>query len=117
MLSFVLPNVLQDMPAAVLQSLRQLGRMLTSWTATAMERTPLELAQPKLSLAKIFINQINRYTTLNTLASAASSILRNTDITKQLSRTWNMIDFASVREQGSWVVDCDPLDVTRVCTY
>ena len=61
----------------------------------------------KLSAVAAFASSLRRYTSLNHLAQAARAVLRNSSQIGQMLADLARVDFASVREQASWVTRCD----------
>lgn len=67
----------------------------------------------KLSAVSAFSSSLRRYTSLNHLAQAARAVLHNGTQIAQMLADLNRVDFHSVREQASWVCQCDHDVVAR----
>lgn len=86
---------------------------LESWLTSAMAGAPAAMLQIKLTAVSAFSSSLRRYTSLNHLAQAARAVLHNSNQIGQMLADLNRVDFHSVREQASWVCQCDNDIVAR----
>lgn len=86
---------------------------LESWLTAAMAGAPPQMLAVKLSAVSAFSSSLRRYTSLNHLAQAARAVLHNSSQIAQMLTDLNRVDFHSVREQASWVCQCDHDIVAR----
>ncbi|KAJ8928799.1 hypothetical protein NQ314_018587, partial [Rhamnusium bicolor] len=86
---------------------------LESWLTSAMAGAPVAMLQIKLTAVSAFSSSLRRYTSLNHLAQAARAVLHNSNQIGQMLADLNRVDFHSVREQASWVCQCDNEIVAR----
>lgn len=78
-----------------------------------MNGAPSSMLAVKLSAVSAFSSSLRRYTSLNHLAQAARAVLHNGTQIAQMLADLNRVDFHSVREQASWVCQCDHDVVAR----
>lgn len=95
----------------IIKLLNNLG--LESWLTAAMTGAPSAMLSAKLSAVAAFGSSLRRYTSLNHLAQAARAVLHNGTQIAQMLADLNRVDFHSVREQASWVCQCDHEVVAR----
>jgi hypothetical protein len=50
---------------------------------------------------------LRRYSAVNHLAQAASSVLENDGFVYQMIQDWNRLDMDLIRETGEWIAQCD----------
>ncbi|KAJ3288699.1 DNA-binding protein rfx2 [Borealophlyctis nickersoniae] len=113
-MNLLLPNVLQMMPIQIIQAVRQFARQLETWMVKALEGFGQLLTTRKLEVAKVFIQQLRRHTSLNHLAQAAAAVLDNQETVSQMLVDWNRIDFENIRDQASWVCECRKTDIMQI---
>ncbi|KND04216.1 uncharacterized protein SPPG_01648 [Spizellomyces punctatus DAOM BR117] len=113
-MNLLLPNVLQMMPIQIIQAVRQFARQLEGWMLKALEGYSQLLTSRKIEVAKVFIQQLRRHTSLNHLAQAAAAVLDNQDQVNQMLTDWNRIDFENIRDQASWVCECRKADIMQI---
>lgn len=113
LIQVLVPDVLKPIPATLTQSIRNFAKSLESWLTTAMAGAPSQMLSVKLSAVSAFSSSLRRYTSLNHLAQAARAVLHNSTQIAQMLADLNRVDFHSVREQASWVCQCDNEIVAR----
>ncbi|XP_030767299.1 DNA-binding protein RFX2-like [Sitophilus oryzae] len=113
LIQVLVPDVLKPIPATLTQSIRNFAKNLESWLTSAMAGAPSMMLQIKLSAVSAFSSSLRRYTSLNHLAQAARAVLHNGNQIGQMLADLNRVDFHSVREQASWVCQCDNEIVSR----
>jgi hypothetical protein len=86
---------------------------LENWLTSAMTGAPAGMLAVKLTAVSAFSSSLRRYTSLNHLAQAARAVLHNSTQIAQMLTDLNRVDFHSVREQASWVCQCDNEIVAR----
>ncbi|KAJ8984793.1 hypothetical protein NQ317_003707 [Molorchus minor] len=113
LIQVLVPDVLKPIPATLTQSIRNFAKNLESWLTSAMVGAPAAMLQIKLTAVSAFSSSLRRYTSLNHLAQAARAVLHNSNQIGQMLADLNRVDFHSVREQASWVCQCDNEIVAR----
>ncbi|KAJ8911375.1 hypothetical protein NQ315_014206 [Exocentrus adspersus] len=113
LIQVLVPDVLKPIPATLTQSIRNFAKNLESWLTSAMAGAPAAMLQIKLTAVSAFSSSLRRYTSLNHLAQAARAVLHNSNQIGQMLADLNRVDFHSVREQASWVCQCDNEIVAR----
>ncbi|XP_071057662.1 DNA-binding protein RFX2 isoform X3 [Onthophagus taurus] len=113
LIQVLVPDVLKPIPATLTQSIRNFAKSLESWLTTAMTGAPSGMLSAKLTAVSAFSSSLRRYTSLNHLAQAARAVLHNSTQIAQMLADLNRVDFHSVREQASWVCQCDHEIVAR----
>ncbi|XP_018564569.1 DNA-binding protein RFX2 isoform X1 [Anoplophora glabripennis] len=113
LIQVLVPDVLKPIPATLTQSIRNFAKNLESWLTSAMAGAPVAMLQIKLTAVSAFSSSLRRYTSLNHLAQAARAVLHNSNQIGQMLADLNRVDFHSVREQASWVCQCDNEIVAR----
>lgn len=113
LIQVLVPDVLKPIPATLTQSIRNFAKNLESWLTSAMAGAPPSMLQIKLTAVSAFSSSLRRYTSLNHLAQAARAVLHNGNQIGQMLADLNRVDFHSVREQASWVCQCDNEIVSR----
>uniref|UniRef100_A0A1Y1M0I7 RFX-type winged-helix domain-containing protein n=1 Tax=Photinus pyralis TaxID=7054 RepID=A0A1Y1M0I7_PHOPY len=113
LIQVLVPDVLKPIPATLTQSIRNFAKSLESWLTAAMNGAPSAMLNSKLSAVAAFGSSLRRYTSLNHLAQAARAVLHNGTQIAQMLADLNRVDFHSVREQASWVCQCDHDIVAR----
>ncbi|CAH0556067.1 unnamed protein product [Brassicogethes aeneus] len=107
LIQVLVPDVLKPIPATLTQSIRNFAKNLENWLTSAMTGAPSGMLAAKLSAVSAFSSSLRRYTSLNHLAQAARAVLHNGTQIAQMLTDLNRVDFHSVREQASWVCQCD----------
>ncbi|XP_066247935.1 transcription factor RFX3 isoform X2 [Euwallacea similis] len=107
LIQVLVPDVLKPIPATLTQSIRNFAKNLENWLTSAMAGAPSAMLQIKLTAVSAFSSSLRRYTSLNHLAQAARAVLHNGNQIGQMLTDLNRVDFHSVREQASWVCQCD----------
>ncbi|XP_019763070.2 DNA-binding protein RFX2 isoform X1 [Dendroctonus ponderosae] len=113
LIQVLVPDVLKPIPATLTQSIRNFAKNLENWLTSAMTGAPSGMLQIKLTAVSAFSSSLRRYTSLNHLAQAARAVLHNGNQIGQMLADLNRVDFHSVREQASWVCQCDNEIVSR----
>ncbi|CAH2006862.1 unnamed protein product [Acanthoscelides obtectus] len=113
LIQVLVPDVLKPIPATLTQSIRNFAKNLENWLTSAMAGAPPAMLQIKLTAVSAFSSSLRRYTSLNHLAQAARAVLHNSNQINQMLADLNRVDFHSVREQASWVCQCDNDIVAR----
>ncbi|CAH1122629.1 unnamed protein product [Ceutorhynchus assimilis] len=113
LIQVLVPDVLKPIPATLTQSIRNFAKNLDNWLTSAMAGAPPAMLQIKLTAVSAFSSSLRRYTSLNHLAQAARAVLHNGNQIGQMLADLNRVDFHSVREQASWVCQCDNEIVSR----
>lgn len=113
-MNLLLPNVLQPMPLQVIQAIRSFARSMEGWLFAALASYPQMLCARKIEVARVFIAQLRRHTSLNHLAQAAGSVFESPEQLQAMLQDWSRIDFDNIRDQASWVCECKKADVVQI---
>lgn len=101
----LIPDVLEPVPIAVTQSIRQFAKFLEGILQRTLQAPiPAAIIEVKLDAARRFCQVLRRRTSLSHLTQAVRSILGNVEHTAQMLSDWAHIDFASIQEQADWIV-------------
>lgn len=101
----LIPDVLEPVPIAVTQSIRQFAKFLEGiLQRTLQSPLPASIIDIKLDAARRFCQVLRRRTSLSHLTQAVRSILANAEHTTQMLHDWGHIDFAGIRDQADWVL-------------
>ncbi|KAL3316625.1 Transcription factor rfx3 [Cichlidogyrus casuarinus] len=102
----LIPNVLRAIPPALTQAIRNFAKSLEGWMRSALSNLDPELVRIKLSAVSALAQTLRRYTSLNHLAQAARTVLKNGGQVSQMLADLNRVDFGNVQEQASWICLC-----------
>ena len=135
--SVLLPNLLKPIPQILTQQIRNFAKCVNKWMVNALQGydgmyfierhiahslansfilllTSDEFIQLKTGAVSALSHMLRRYTSLNHLATAACSVLKNQQQVSQMVIDLNKVDFKNVQEQASWVCQCDDEIVRQV---
>jgi regulatory factor X 1/2/3 len=107
LVNVLIPDVLTQIPSSLTQEIRNFAKGLESWLTQAMTDCPEDMLHIKVSAVRALAQTLRRYTSLNILAQAARAVFENSSQIDQMRVDLNRVDFRSVREQVSWVCQCD----------
>ncbi|KAJ1514550.1 hypothetical protein HMI56_000228 [Coelomomyces lativittatus] len=110
----ILPSPLQQLPIQVTQALRHCSRQLESWLLSAMEGYYPMLVARKVEMAKVFGQQLKRYTSLNFLAQGAALVLESAENMHLMFTEWSKLDFEGIKVQASWITECRKVEVMQI---
>jgi regulatory factor X 1/2/3 len=103
----LIPDVLSNLPAQLVQSIRALAKNLENWLNRALVKVPAEMKQAKLLVINTFSMTLRRYTSLNHLAQTVKNSLQNGNILEQMLHDINKVDFNYIKEQATFICQCD----------
>lgn len=103
----LIPDVLSSLPAQLVQSIRALAKNLETWLLRALVKCPDEMRQAKLLVINTFSMTLRRYTSLNHLAQTVKNSLQNGNILEQMLHDINKVDFNYIKEQATFICQCD----------
>lgn len=110
----LIPNVLRPIPHALTQAIRNFAKSLEGWMRQATHGLDSTLVALKISAVSALAQTLRRYTSLNHLAQAARTVLKNTSQINQMLTDLNRVDFNNVQEQASWVCQCSDATVSQL---
>ncbi|CAH8518102.1 unnamed protein product [Dicrocoelium dendriticum] len=110
----LIPNVLRPIPHALTQAIRNFAKSLEGWMRQATHGLDNTLVTLKLSAVSALAQTLRRYTSLNHLAQAARTVLKNSSQINQMLTDLNRVDFNNVQEQASWVCQCSDATVSQL---
>jgi regulatory factor X 1/2/3 len=101
-------------PISVTQANRNFADELESCLKRAMTKCPEEIMHIKVSAVSALAHKLWRYSSLNHLAQAARPVLQNSSVTYQMLVDLNQVDFCYIRNQASWICQCDDSRVKQL---
>ncbi|KAF7255960.1 hypothetical protein EG68_06880 [Paragonimus skrjabini miyazakii] len=110
----LIPNVLRPIPHTLTQAIRNFAKSLEGWMRQATQGLDNTLVSLKISAVSALAQTLRRYTSLNHLAQAARTVLKNTNQINQMLTDLNRVDFNNVQEQASWVCQCSDATVSQL---
>ncbi|KER27550.1 hypothetical protein T265_05437 [Opisthorchis viverrini] len=110
----LIPNVLRPIPHTLTQAIRNFAKSLEGWMRQATQGLDSTLVRLKLSAVSALAQTLRRYTSLNHLAQAARTVLKNHNQINQMLTDLNRVDFNNVQEQASWVCQCSDATVSQL---
>lgn len=103
----LIPDVLSQLPAQLVQSIRALAKNLENWLKNALVKVPEQMRQTKLTVINIFATALRRYTSLNHLINTVRSSSQNPMFLDAMSNDLIKVDLQSIKEQVSFIGECD----------
>ncbi|KAF6768771.1 hypothetical protein AHF37_09942, partial [Paragonimus kellicotti] len=93
----LIPNVLRPIPHTLTQAIRNFAKSLEGWMRQATQGLDSTLVSLKISAVSALAQTLRRYTSLNHLAQAARTVLKNTNQINQMLTDLNRVDFNNVQ--------------------
>lgn len=114
LVNVLVPDVLRAVPSSLTQIVRNFAKSLENMLIGSMSEMPKEIVNVKIAAVGAFSQTLRRYTSLNHLAQAARAVLQNPQQITQMWNDLNKVDFNNVKEQSSWVCQCDEALITKL---
>ncbi|KLO18104.1 hypothetical protein SCHPADRAFT_820405 [Schizopora paradoxa] len=99
-------QMLSPIPPAALSSLRQLADKMEKILLLALEGYGNTFVEPKVELGARFGHLVLRFLDIYQVTQALSTVLTNQKQLAEMRRSWQSIDFESVRNQSALVCNC-----------
>ncbi|KAL5530139.1 hypothetical protein ACEPAF_6396 [Sanghuangporus sanghuang] len=107
-------QMLSPIPPQALTSLRQLADKMEKILLLALENYGNTFVEPKVELGARFGHLVLRFLDIFQVTQALSTVLTNPKQLADMRRSWQLIDFESVRNQSALVCNCRHEDLVQL---
>ncbi|KAF9485347.1 hypothetical protein BDN70DRAFT_871377 [Pholiota conissans] len=107
-------QMLSPIPAASLSSLRQLALKMEKILLVALENYGNTFVEPKVELGARFGHLVLRFLDIYQVTQALNTVLTNQKQLAEMRRSWQKVDFESVRNQSALVCNCRHEDLVQL---
>ncbi|THH11732.1 hypothetical protein EW145_g448 [Phellinidium pouzarii] len=107
-------QMLSPIPPQALNSLRQLADKMEKVLLLALENYGNTFVEPKVELGARFGHLVLRFLDIFQVTQALSTVLTNQKQLADMRRSWQSIDFESVRNQSALVCNCRHEDLVQL---
>ncbi|KAI0068866.1 hypothetical protein BV25DRAFT_1924986 [Artomyces pyxidatus] len=107
-------QLLSSIPAPSLASLRQLADKMEKILLVSLENYGNTFVEPKVELGARFGHLVLRFLDIYQVTQALSTVLTNQKQLAEMRRSWEKIDFESVRNQSALVCNCRHEDLVQL---
>ncbi|ETW83948.1 hypothetical protein HETIRDRAFT_170415 [Heterobasidion irregulare TC 32-1] len=107
-------QLLSSIPAASLASLRQLADKMEKILLFSLENYGTTFVEPKVELGARFGHLVLRFLDIYQVTQALNTVLTNQKQLAEMRRSWEKIDFESVRNQSALVCNCRHEDLVQL---
>ncbi|KAL5507973.1 hypothetical protein ACEPAH_5591 [Sanghuangporus vaninii] len=107
-------QMLSPIPPQALTSLRQLADKMEKILLLALENYGNTFVEPKVELGARFGHLVLRFLDIFQVTQALSTVLTNQKQLADMRRSWQLIDFESVRNQSALVCNCRHEDLVQL---
>ncbi|KAI0045297.1 hypothetical protein FA95DRAFT_131200 [Auriscalpium vulgare] len=107
-------QLLSSIPAAALASLRQLADKMEKILLVSLENYGNTFVEPKVELGARFGHLVLRFLDIYQVTQALNTVLTNQKQLAEMRRSWEKIDFESVRNQSALVCNCRHEDLVQL---
>ncbi|KAI5124971.1 hypothetical protein M0805_007397 [Coniferiporia weirii] len=107
-------QMLSPIPPQALNSLRQLADKMEKILLLALENYGNTFVEPKVELGARFGHLVLRFLDIFQVTQALSTVLTNQKQLADMRRSWQNIDFESVRNQSALVCNCRHEDLVQL---
>ncbi|KAF8592343.1 hypothetical protein K439DRAFT_1503084 [Ramaria rubella] len=107
-------QILAPIPAHSLTSLRQLADKMEKILLLALENYGPTFVEPKVELGARFGHLVLRFLDIFQVTQALTTVLSNHKQLSDMRRSWNNVDFESVRNQAALVCNCRHEDLVQL---
>jgi len=107
-------QLLSSIPAASLGSLRQLADKMEKILVLSLEGYGNTFVEPKVELGARFGHLVLRFLDIYQVTQALNTVLTNPKQLAEMRRSWEKIDFESVRNQSALVCNCRHEDLVQL---
>ncbi|EJD01155.1 uncharacterized protein FOMMEDRAFT_169330 [Fomitiporia mediterranea MF3/22] len=107
-------QMLSPIPPQALTSLRQLADKMEKILLLALENYGNTFVEPKVELGARFGHLVLRFLDIFQVTQALSTVLTNQKQLSDMRRSWQSIDFESVRNQSALVCNCRHEDLVQL---
>lgn len=107
-------QMLSPIPATSLSSLRQLALKMEKILVVALENYGNTFVEPKVELGARFGHLVLRFLDIYQVTQALNTVLTNQKQLAEMRRSWQKVDFESVRNQSALVCNCRHEDLVQL---
>ncbi|KAI9448203.1 hypothetical protein H4582DRAFT_71020 [Lactarius indigo] len=107
-------QLLSSIPATSLASLRQLADKMEKILLVSLEGYGNTFVEPKVELGARFGHLVLRFLDIYQVTQALNTVLTNQKQLAEMRRSWEKIDFESVRNQSALVCNCRHEDLIQL---
>ncbi|KAG5651426.1 hypothetical protein H0H81_008656 [Sphagnurus paluster] len=107
-------QMLSPISAASLSSLRQLANKMEKILLVALENYGNTFVEPKVELGARFGHLVLRFLDIYQVTQALNTVLTNQKQLTEMRRSWQKVDFESVRNQSALVCNCRHEDLVQL---
>ncbi|KAN0131474.1 hypothetical protein V8E53_010851 [Lactarius tabidus] len=107
-------QLLSSIPATALASLRQLADKMEKILLVSLEGYGNTFVEPKVELGARFGHLVLRFLDIYQVTQALNTVLTNQKQLAEMRRSWEKIDFESVRNQSALVCNCRHEDLIQL---
>ncbi|THH14676.1 hypothetical protein EW146_g5682 [Bondarzewia mesenterica] len=107
-------QLLSSIPAASLANLRQLADKMEKILLISLENYGNTFVEPKVELGARFGHLVLRFLDIYQVTQALNTVLTNQKQLAEMRRSWEKIDFESVRNQSALVCNCRHEDLVQL---
>ncbi|KZT24495.1 hypothetical protein NEOLEDRAFT_1116112, partial [Neolentinus lepideus HHB14362 ss-1] len=107
-------QMLSPLPTTALSSLRQLADKMEKILLVALEGYGTTFVEPKVELGARFGHLVLRFLDIYQVTQALNTVLTNQKQLNEMRRSWQKIDFESVRNQSALVCNCRHEDLVQL---
>ncbi|KAF7971118.1 hypothetical protein HWV62_22054 [Athelia sp. TMB] len=107
-------QMLSPIPPASVASLRQLAVKMEKILLTALEGYGNTFVEPKVELGARFGHLVLRFLDIYQVTQALNTVLTNHKQLAEMRRSWQKVDFESVRNQSALVCNCRHEDLVQL---
>ncbi|KZW04023.1 hypothetical protein EXIGLDRAFT_600153 [Exidia glandulosa HHB12029] len=107
-------QILTPIPPQSLTSLRQLADKMEKILMVALENYGNTFIEPKVELGARFGHLVLRFLDIFQVTQALHTVLTNPKQVQEMRRSWQLVDFDSVRNQSALVCNCRQEDLAQL---
>ncbi|KAI0320833.1 hypothetical protein OF83DRAFT_1052326 [Amylostereum chailletii] len=107
-------QLLSSIPASSLASMRQLADKMEKILLVSLENYGNTFVEPKVELGARFGHLVLRFLDIYQVTQALTTVLTNQKQLSEMRRSWDKIDFESVRNQSALVCNCRHEDLVQL---
>ncbi|KAF8914620.1 hypothetical protein CPB85DRAFT_1375413 [Mucidula mucida] len=113
-LEFLRLQMLSPIPSASLTNLRQFANKMEKILLVALEGYGNTFVEPKVELGARFGHLVLRFLDIYQVTQALNTVLTNQKQLAEMRRSWQKVDFESVRNQSALVCNCRHEDLVQL---
>jgi regulatory factor X len=107
-------QMLSPIPVSSVTSLRQLANKMEKILLVALENYGNTFVEPKVELGARFGHLVLRFLDIYQVTQALNTVLTNQKQLAEMRRSWQKVDFESIRNQSALVCNCRHEDLVQL---